>query len=401
MYQFSRAIARFRSVGLVLTLVLGVQPSAQAVEVQDSEIFVEVLGADTTAIDAFTRTAERWEGRLLLRAPVTQIGTYRAELAPDGTIRRFEVSWETPNANPMGPAPRRITFDLSGDSAVVETNDSTGHTINRYSVPKGTIPTLDKIPWSVGVFQQALHQARAAGGDSVPVWFLGSRTQGAYPNAIVRSSADTVALDFFGSPYLAQINDAGEILAVNGERTTVKYISRRVAPLDFDALAAEFARRDATGSGLGAMSPRDEVRVSVNGVALTVDYGRPSKRGREIFGGLVPWNSVWRTGANAATHFSTDRDLWFGELVVPAGTYTLWTTFTPDSAYLIINSQTQIWGTQYDSAHDFARIPLERATPDMPVERFTISIDEADEGGVLSFAWGEARYRAAFSVQDQ
>ena len=197
MYRFCRSIAQLRSAVLVSpligALVAPLSLQATAVGVQEAVAFIEVLGSDTTAVEVFVRTPRVWEGRLLLRAPVTRVATYRADLALDGSIERFEVTWETPRTNPLGPAPRRIVFDFGGDSAVIETDDSTGHKVSRFSVPKGTIPTLDKIPWSVAVFQQAIEQARRAGGDSVPLWFLGSRTPGAYENAIVRGAADTVA----------------------------------------------------------------------------------------------------------------------------------------------------------------------------------------------------------------
>src|SRR5450631_2662684 len=72
-------------------------------------------------------------------------------------------------------------------------------------------------------------------------------------------------------------------------------------------------------------SPRDSVFLSLDTNVISVNYGRPSMRGRKIFGGLVPWNEVWRTGANQATHLKTSFDLTFGGVPVTRGTYTLWT----------------------------------------------------------------------------
>jgi hypothetical protein len=143
----------------------------------------------------------------------------------------------------------------------------------------------------------------------------------------------------------------------------------------------------------------DTVSATLVGATLTVVYSRPAKRGREIWGGLVPWNEVWRTGANAATAFSTDRDLEIGDTRVPAGDYTLFSIYTPDSARLIVNEQTGQWGTEYHAGRDLARIDLSRETLSQPVEQFTISIEAGDAGGALRLAWDGTAFCAPIVVR--
>ena len=106
-----------------------------------------------------------------------------------------------------------------------------------------------------------------------------------------------------------------------------------------------------------------------------------------IMGGIVPWNAVWRTGANAATGFYTSADLLMGGAEVPAGSYTLYSLPRPDGADLIVNRQTGQWGTEYDPSLDLVRVPLIRRDLVEPVEEFTIAIDSADSGSVLRLAW--------------
>ena len=167
-----------------------------------------------------------------------------------------------------------------------------------------------------------------------------------------------------------------------------------------EAAAEGFARRDAAGQGFGAPSPPGSVQETVAGATIEVHYSRPAVRGRDIWGGLVPWDEVWRTGANAATTFSSDHDLVFGEGVgVPAGEYTLWTTFTSSQGTLIINSQTGQWGTAYDESRDFVRVPLEMETLQSPVERFTISVEPTGDGGRLALAWADRVYSVPFQVR--
>ena len=136
------------------------------------------------------------------------------------------------------------------------------------------------------------------------------------------------------------------------------------------------------------LSPRDTAAQTIGPAHLVVDYGRPSKRRREIFGGLVPYDAVWRTGANEATHFRTDRDLTIGSIRVPRGTYTLWTIPARDAWTLIINRQTGQWGTDYDKTKDVGRTPMKVSTLTTPVEQFTIAIEPARDGsGLLTMRW--------------
>jgi hypothetical protein len=165
-------------------------------------------------------------------------------------------------------------------------------------------------------------------------------------------------------------------------------------------MANSFAAREKTGGGLGNLSPRDSVKTTVAGANLYVDYGRPSKRGRTVIGGvLVPYGDVWRTGANAATQFRTDKPLDFGGKVVPAGFYTLWTLPSLHGWKLMFNSQTGQWGTEHDPARDVVTIDmLVDDTLTQPVEKFTIGIEPIPDGGVLYMDWDTTRALARFKV---
>jgi hypothetical protein len=117
-----------------------------------------------------------------------------------------------------------------------------------------------------------------------------------------------------------------------------------------------------------------------------------------VFGGLVPWNSIWRTGANAATQLTTDQDLMMDATRVPAGTYTLFAIPRPDGWTLIVNRETGQAGTAYDSEQDLARLEIEVESLDQPVERFTISAEETNGGGVLAFTWDRTRASIPFTL---
>jgi hypothetical protein len=122
-------------------------------------------------------------------------------------------------------------------------------------------------------------------------------------------------------------------------------------------------------------SPPQTASVSLNGHHVTVDYGAPSMRGRKIMGGVVPYDKVWRTGANDATSLTTDVALKVGGTTVPAGSYTLYTGPSATRWVLIINKQTKQWGTEYHQEQDLARIPMKSATLSSPQEQMSISFE--------------------------
>jgi hypothetical protein len=148
-------------------------------------------------------------------------------------------------------------------------------------------------------------------------------------------------------------------------------------------------------------SPRDSVVTTIAGANLKLDYGRPSKRGRDVFGALVPWGTVWRTGANEATHFTTSKALRFGAVTVPAGRYTLYTLPQQDGKWLlIINTQTGQWGTEYSQAQDLARVPLTVTQTPAVVEQMTLALTAAAGGGEFVLTWDRTRAVARFTVAD-
>jgi hypothetical protein len=122
-------------------------------------------------------------------------------------------------------------------------------------------------------------------------------------------------------------------------------------------------------------------------------------KGRKIFGGLVPYGQVWRTGADEATTVATDKPLVLGNVTVPAGTYTLYTIPGEKEWTLIINKQTGQWGTQYSESQDLGRLPLKVSRLDSPAEQFTITVAPVAGGGEIHFDWESTRATAPFTVK--
>jgi len=156
------------------------------------------------------------------------------------------------------------------------------------------------------------------------------------------------------------------------------------------------------------ISPHETVSAVVGGARVTVVYGRPRtvdpKTGkmRTIWGGLVPYGEVWRTGADEATLLITQKSLMFGGTTIPAGAYTLWTLPSKDGAKLIVNKQIGQWGTgpgSYDAGLDLARIDMTKEALGAPVNQFTIEVSGTPAGeGVLKMEWEGTDFSVGFKV---
>jgi len=139
-------------------------------------------------------------------------------------------------------------------------------------------------------------------------------------------------------------------------------------------------------------SPPAQAKIDVGGATITIDYSSPRAKGRKIYGGLVPYGEVWRTGANEATTFVTTADLNVGGTAVPAGSYTLFTIPNKDKWTLILSKKTGEWGTDYPGqSNDLARIDMKASTLPSSVENFTISLEKAGAGANLNIDWETTR----------
>lgn len=351
--------------------------------------FVVRLGTDTVAVESYTRSGERLDATAVIRTPVTRVRQTTVVFDADGGISRYETSVRDAGAPAETPPSQRTVMTFSSDAATVETTQA-GETETR-----ATQATPEMIPSSFDHFsleELVIHQSRADGRDTL-------YRPGDPPSPVVVRTigADSVALETESlGTWRARVDAAG--LIVGMQAGALGRTIERVPALDVDALAQRWADEDARGVGLGPLSPRDTLEAQVRGARITVDYSRPAKRGRPVFGGLVPWNEVWRTGANVATHLSTDRMLDIGGTRVPAGTYTLFTIPRTDGWTLIVNRQTGQAGNDYDSVQDLIRLPMDVRSLDEPVERFTIAVEETARGGVLVLSWEGTRASVPFTV---
>lgn len=383
------------SLALGLSLVTPVLLRGQAV---NSGAFVITLGADTLMLERYRLSGAGIEGDILTRGAVVTHRHYTLALAHNGTVSGLEMTTAQPG-NPAAPVVRVTwTTTAGGDTTVtVLTRGDSSRTV-RVATPGGVLPYFG---WSGLLFERYLTWARAAaGGAPSLVATLSPGSSQPSTIAVAQVGRDSATITEQGEVAIRVRRDAsGHLLGADGTATTEKYIVSRVGSLDFPALLASFANRP-----LGPLSPLDSVQAPIGPASVSVVYSRPSLRGRTAVGGiLVPWNAVWRTGANAATRFTTSTDLTVAGQYVPAGTYTLFTLPSPSGWKLIISKQTRapcqttaqcadpnrrpLWGTDYSPDSDLVRVDMKVEAVSPSVEQFTIGVASQEAGGALWMAW--------------
>jgi Protein of unknown function (DUF2911) len=136
------------------------------------------------------------------------------------------------------------------------------------------------------------------------------------------------------------------------------------------------------------------------GKTIKTDYSSPRMKGRKIYGDLVPYGKVWRTGANEATTFMTSADVKVGGKDIPAGSYTLFAVPNADKWTLIINKKTGEWGIPYKYEGDeLARIDMKVSKLPSAVENFTISYEKSGSGCTLNIDWDNTRASVDISAK--
>jgi hypothetical protein len=136
-------------------------------------------------------------------------------------------------------------------------------------------------------------------------------------------------------------------------------------------------------------SPPAQAQCSfADGKSITVNYSSPRAKGRTIFGDLVPYGQIWRTGANEATAFVTTANLKAGNVEIPAGNYTLFTIPNQDKWTLIINKKTGEWGIPYKYESDeLGRVDMKVSQTPSMVEDFTIALDQMGSACSMKISW--------------
>ncbi len=349
------------------------------------------LGKDTIAIEQFTRTATGMTGEMVQRsgAAVARY-QYTITLAKNGrpttaSIKRLNADGSLP---PNSPSDTRFT--VTADSIVRETvfADSTPRRAFAAKQAMINFPTFIYGPTEL---LANLANSKAA-VDSLPALGL---TGNLGFTGITLAGGDSVRMRGGAYAMILRFDASQRLQSVDGSFTTNKSVGTRGAGrLDIAAIAKSM-------KPTGTLSLRETARGAFGqGGMVLIDYGRPSVRDRTVWGGtLVPFDTVWRTGANDATHLFTSRTLTMGDVIIPPGAYTLFVQHTRTGTWLIVNKQVGQWGTVYSAANDLGRVPMQMTATPSHVEEFTIVVRAINPTrGAIEMSWGPSMMSAPFTA---
>ena len=358
-----------------------------AATAQDGTI-VYRLGRDTVAVEQFSRTATRMTGEMVTRSGATVTRTQYDLTLAGGRPTAAVVRRTQADGKPLANAPTEYRFTFRADSAVRQAVWPDSTQTRSFAAPNAypALPVFVYAPFEL--------LRLASKRDSVP-------TIGLAGNAVGYIGLETVAggpqLRLRGAPYAMLLNfdQGGRLQTMDGTFTTNKSVGTRgTGRADIAAIAAAM-------KPTGILSPRMTAYAQFSQGPIFINYGSPAVRGRTVWGGtLVPFDTIWRTGANEAAHLATSKSIQLGELTLAPGLYTLWTQHTQAATWLIVNKQVGQWGTAYNAANDVGRVQMQVAAAPDHVEDFTIAVRSLGQNrGAIDLAWGDKIATAGFTVR--
>lgn len=349
---------------------------------------VTQLGGDTLAIEKVELSGDSLLATAIVRSPKVResVYGYRRSVG-DGVLLR-------------GITTDLLSEDVVGTQMAVRQGDSLHLSINGgdreklVAAEKDILPFIDMVHWPFELMLRNGYKLAVGATRSQQLW-SGTRT---FAFEVTKISEDSMTLKHPTRGYMGvTVNENGGLVKLDASQTTRKLTVTRFEAIDFDGLKTRFIEQEQAGKGFGALSGRGMVDKVMGGIHFVIDYGTPSKRGRDIWGKLVPYGERWRTGANKATHFSVDKDIMLDNLPVPAGEYTLFSIPQESTCTLIVNKQTGQNGRSYDESQDLGRVEMTARVLDNPVEVFTIDVVERDGHSYLSLQWDQKAYEVAIS----
>jgi Protein of unknown function (DUF2911) len=373
--------------------------------------FLTTLGRDTISVESISRQGNTLTSDEVDRFPELRIRHTVVDLKDNGSIRHLVMNIHTPS-EPSGQRDRKIVANVEDNKVHFSKTDSTG-TLNRDFPTNGSM-VVAHVPQMYSLYElyfaaalkQAVASKLAAGSPVQMRQFYIDREFDRFPlGQVTVTSLNNGKLeithDWLSGTGEAMMDSAGNMLSYSGTRTTYDVqVIRLATPPDIKDIVERFEAKEKESGYVRSLSVRDTARAQIGNSILTVDYSRPLLRGRTLLGGLIPYDRPWRTGANAATQFTTSTPIKLAGMQVPAGTYTLYTTPHTNGVDLIVNKQTGQWGTEYNPSSNLGTVKIVSESNTASVEEFTISVIPGDSRhGTLVFEWGSFRWIAPIEVK--
>lgn len=199
-------------------------------------------------------------------------------------------------------------------------------------------------------------------------------------------------------PFTLYLNERGKVDSLDAIGSSYNVKGTIVPHLNLDSIILLYARSEEQFGPFGWPNKSDSVQTVIGNSTIRINYTRPSMRGRAIFGEVVPWNRYWRTGANRATKITVSHPLNFNGKILPSGEYSIFTLPSQDGWTIMFNKEANIWGTDYNPAHDILRVPMQVEHVGDPVELMTIEVVPTATGGAINVIWEKIKASAHFTT---
>lgn len=360
--------------------------------------FIAEWAGDTASIETFTIIGNHLFGRAIHLYPEPHLRQFNYYFNSNGSIRTMDVLFfdlentSLPLKSKTGFLPYRITMNALNEVIDFRVIDKEGekqftHLSKRMDFFGGWIPIFGQWQWLTDLItenklEKDLKFLNYAIGD----YHMQLTQKTEY--LIVFDSDITAPITFF-------LDNNNKIEKIDAIGSPWNYLINRHDPIDLENYFKHFAKKEV----IGDPSPHEKFEVKISGCIIEIDYGRPSKRGREIFGNFVPYGKVWRTGAGSPTILTTNKDLIFNGVTIPKGSYNLFTIPNKGSWKLIFNTENEAWGSAYRKEYDFAEVNMTANEQEEEVEKFKIEIIPQEKGkGLLKLIWDKTSATVEFKI---
>jgi len=387
-----------KTTSVLVCLFLGVLSSSlysqKTTAFRDAGVLVIALGTDTTFVHRFDIRGDSFFSQILSMASGLRYTEGRGAFYPDGTLKSVVSTVAVLDSAGAWQPAQETMLSTTADSTIVQTIREGRATFRNFA--GRCILTNNGDAASFQLFPVYGFRAPRRTGDSVVYRHV--TPLGARDFMITRTGKNTVRTrSSFMGPITLTLDRNNCLLSVDALGSSLNFTGQVYRNADFEALKKHFVQKQLRDGAKLAVSVRDTARYAQSGQTISVNYWRPSARGRKVFGGIVPVGRFWRLGANNATEIALAQPVRFGDQTLEAGKYTLFALPTEQGWTLLVNRKTGIWGTEYDPSADVLRVPMRVEPLPEYMEQLTISILPTTEGGVFTVDWEKTRLTAAFA----
>jgi len=382
---------------LAISFMLVLQALSQNYSQKDKGLVTYKLGADTTVVQYFEFDNRKFHTTIF--SFTGSITKYEGdgELDKDGDLKQvFSKIYGIDSAG-QWTLTSEGTNTFRGDSSVYISRKNGEELSRRIVAGKGIVFNVDAV--SFFVFPYMGFYAPKKIGDTIFHCHLVFGECRKFQVARTGKTELKVGSDVMGRLKLF-VDSRGRIQGADAIGTSINLVaSVERENKNYDEYLDAMAKRRLTDKNFAPRTFRDTARLVSESKKIEVDYWRPYRRNRQIFGAVVPWDRVWRTGANNATQFRSEDDLEFAGNKLGGGKYSIWTYPTENGWQLIFNKKADTWGTEYDSTANFFKIPLTVEKTTAPVEILTISLlPENNDTARLLIEWEYYKAWADFKI---